>query len=303
MQDLDLFLEECDRLSHRDAPDHLLWHYTSIESLISIAKSQVVRLTCYSFLNDPAEGQRFDLLLTVAWNAAIDAVGGHERFDINYIRDISATVLRAREQRDTDTETFLFSLSELGDSLSQWARYGGDGAGVALGFKIDPQQFAAPLQTPWSYGPFLHKVLYDWLSDASPGLQPELAAETAKFKERLTELIRSFVATIKFTEETDNAVFVLLETLRAMFKQNAYHEEREWRLATYTTSDSDDLYDFRSTPFGLAPFMTVPLGPGLQLKEIRLGPKLTPENARTTAWLCRKYKLDASVSRSAFAYR
>jgi len=303
MRDLDLFLEECDRLSHCDAPDYLLWHYTSVDSLISIAKSQVVRLTCYSFLNDPAEGQRFDLLLAAAWNAAIDSIGIHERFDLAYIRDISATVRRVREQRDTDTETFLFSLSELGDSLSQWARYGDDGSGVALGFKVAPQQFAPPREQPWSYGPFLHKVLYDWLSDTSPGLRPELADETAKFKDRLTELIRSYLVTVKFADETENAVYVLLETLRAMFKQNAYHEEREWRLAAYTVSESRDLFEFRSTQFGLAPFMTVPLGPGLQLKEIRLGPKLTQENTRTATWLCRKYNIDACVSRSAFAYR
>ena len=49
--------------------------------------------------------------------------------------------------------------------------------------------------------------------------------------------------------------------------------------------------------------MKLPLGPGLQLKEIMLGPTLAKDNLWTACWLCKKYNLDAAISQSAFAYR
>jgi hypothetical protein len=254
-------------------------------------------------MNDPAEGQRFPLLLTSAWHAAIEILGSHEVLDLAYVRDLTAVLDRLTEREDREAETFLFSLSELDDSLSQWTRYAHDGAGVALGFEIDSTLFEAARQIPWSAGPYLYKVLYDWRSASEPGLPSEHADATGEFRNALIELLKEFLSTLRSDTDAENAIFILAQTLKPLLKQGAYHEEREWRLATHTTSEFADLYDVRTSEFGITPFMTMPLGPGLQLREIKLGPKLITENVRTANWLCRKHAIDAQITRSAFAYR
>ena len=49
--------------------------------------------------------------------------------------------------------------------------------------------------------------------------------------------------------------------------------------------------------------MTMPLGDGLRLREIKLGPKLTPANLQSAKWLCSKYALHGRITQSTFAYR
>jgi hypothetical protein len=88
-----------------------------------------------------------------------------------------------------------------------------------------------------------------------------------------------------------------------VIKQAAYHEENEWRISARTVAESTSMFDVRATRYGVAPYMKLPFGAGIQLREIMLGPKLSRENVWSVEWLCRKRKVSARISQSAFAYR
>jgi hypothetical protein len=86
-------------------------------------------------------------------------------------------------------------------------------------------------------------------------------------------------------------------------KGAAYHEEQEWRVIVRTVVDSDELYEVRSNRFGIVPYVPLSFGPGIELAELMLGPKLSRENVWSAKWLCRKYKHDPRISTSGLAYR
>lgn len=191
---------------------------------------------------------------------------------------------------------FVFSASTLKDSLSQWARYGGDGAGVALGFRIRPSELPA-LKPGWSYGPFLHEIIYHSHPDEPlQGVATSLAS-------KLAELIVNFVPEIDNPTDAENAVFVVADILRPLLKHGGYREESEWRISARTSKESKALYDLKTHRLGVVPSMTFPLGAGAELVEVTLGPKLSSDNDWSVEWLLHKYGVKAQVSRSRLAYR
>jgi hypothetical protein len=296
-------LNECTKLVRRDQPGKLLWHYTDPEAAIKIVESSCVHLACHGFMNDPAEGQRSPDIVTKCWQHAIDRIGDLPKFNRADLRDTSETFSGFDEYEPHTPPTFLFSMRILRDSLSQWARYGADGAGVALGFDIEPAAFQ-PFSPGWSYGPFLYRVLYDFGDDL--GIQPiprEAAEDMAHFQTELANLFRSFLQEMRDPTDAKNALQLVAHALKPVIKQGAYHEEREWRVVAHTVIDSTQLYSMRANRFGIAPFMKLPLGSAVQLKQILLGPRLPKENRWTVEWLSRKHGIQVQVNESAFAYR
>jgi hypothetical protein len=295
---------ECAKLAHRDRTDGTLWHYTDLAGLRGIAMGKSVWLSSYNFMNDPSEGQRAPHILTSCWGDAADQFIGPLRLEREYLRDTSRALSAHGEHSPNIPETFLISFSALGDSLSQWARYGADGAGVALGFQVDPSLLALPADRGWRHGPFLCEVLYDWTdSPDRPEPHSQNRAATARFSVELTSLLTSFFPTVRDPTEADNALYDMVHTLAPLLKNGGYHEEKEWRIVATTTVDSPLLYHLRAGRFGLTPYLELPLGAGIKLMEVRLGPKLAKANRWSVEWLCRKYGIEATVTQSALAYR
>lgn len=139
----------------------ILYHYTTIDSLLSILKSGSLRLSNVKFCNDPNEVQYGINFLQRFW----DDIGGNYLIDesdrsfhreiqrllhlMNYSlcsKDIRDDLIKKLDQNpsflkvDTSFEnskhqSFLFCLSEDGDNLRQWFPYADGGNGVCLGFK------------------------------------------------------------------------------------------------------------------------------------------------------------------------
>ena len=304
-QRTDKLREACTQLVRRDTCEQILWHYTSADAAIEIVKSSCLHLACHSFMSDPAEGLRSPALVTASWQAAIDRVGKHPKLDLKYLRDTDIVLAGFGDYKPHNPPTFLVSFSVLRDSLSQWARYGADGAGIALGFRVEPAHFKrfTPAQER-SYGPFLYKIFYDLDDDQrADKVAVSPAVDTAQLRNRLTDLFDSFLRSADAPTEIENALYLIAHDLKPVIKQSAYYEEQEWRIAAGTVIESTSLYDLRATRFGIAPFMVLPFGSGVQLEEIRFGPKLSRDNQWTCEWLCRKHGLSVNVSQSAFAYR
>lgn len=189
--------------------------------------------------------------------------------------------------------------------LSQWARYAADGNGVALGFEVDASALALPAaDRNWRNGPFLSEVLYDWTAVAEHAdALAEKRAATDRFSAELSSLLGRFLPTVASSTEADNALFDMVNTLAPLVKHAGYHEESEWRIVATTSAESTALYHLREGRFGLTPYLKLPLGAGIKLTDITLGPKLSDANRWSVAWLCRKHGIEAAIAPSALAYR
>lgn len=298
MRPVDAFIDRCATLIHKGAYDGVLWHYTTVDTLVKIVQSGRIHLNCYNFMNDPSEGQNSATFMTRCWHAAFDRLDSHPKLDLAYLRRAADDLPNIMKRQKLDGFDFVFSLSKLKDSLSQWARYGGDGAGVALGLRINATAFPPWPKAGWTYGPFLHEIVYD-SGDADAVLDGYAARLTSK----LAELVVDFIPKIDNPTDAENAVFVVADILRPLLKHGAYREEAEWRISARTSKASKDLYDLRASRFGLVPFMKLPLGDGIELVEVMLGPKLSPDNDWSLEWLLYRHDLKAQVSRSRLAYR
>ena len=298
MNAVDPFIAECSKLIHQEQYDGMLWHYTTIDALLKIVQSGSIHLNCYSFMNDPSEGLRSPEFLTRCWRAAFAKLHNHPRLDLDYLRSAVDNLRDLMTRKDYDAFDFVFSASTLKDSLSQWARYGGDGDGVALGFQITATAFPPLPAGGWLYGPFLHEVIYD-SGDGAAALE----GAAAKLASNLADLVVNFIPKLNNPTDAENAVFVVADILRPLLKHSGYREEAEWRISARTDKKSKQLYDLKANRHGLAPFMKLPLGESVKLVEVMVGPKLSQDNSWSIEWLLHKHGVDAQVSRSQLAYR
>ena len=301
------FFEDCFRLIPLGECDGLLWHYTTAAAAVEIIKSSCLHLLCENFMNDPEDGQRALKVVAQCWSKVLDGIGSAgTKLDLDRLH-LGKRFFYSSPPDFSDgyAPTFLFSTSAHRDALSQWTRYGGDGAGIALGFNFQRTAFK-PFSKESFRVPFLWKVHYDFDddSDRTSPAPADLLSESAKFRANLTALFISHLQTAPDVAVAENAPYVAAELLKPMIKQGAYHDEHEWRVAGRADVESTSLYSIRTNRFGVAPYMVLPFGPGVELKEVMLGPRLPAANLWSVEWLCRKQGLrEVKVSKSMLAYR
>jgi hypothetical protein len=245
-------------------------------------------------MNDPAEGTVAGSLVSECWTRAIDAISSHPRLDLSYVRDTKRVLSYFDFERTELPPTFLFSLTELRDSLSQWSRYGDDGAGVALGFKFHRAELPAESVRPWTTGTELIQVDYDRAGGENA---------TGRVRPLIARILAKYLPLFRDPTEIENTLIELVHRLNPIVKAEPYREEREWRLITRTVLESEQLYDIACNTFGVAPYVPLSFERGVSLVELMLGPKLSRENVWSAKWLCRKFGHSPKISMSALAYR
>lgn len=290
--DVELLKEVDAGLAHA-VPPPVLWHYTTALGARDILQSRSVRLGCHAFMNDPAEGTVAGPIVSESWTTVVDASVAHPRLELSYIRDTTCVLSYFDFGRPELPPTFLLSLTELRDSLSQWSRYGDNGAGIALGFAIRVGELPPASGRPWATATELIRVAYDG-AETNPAFG---------LRSLVVRILEKYLPRFQSPTEVENALISLVHRLNPLVKRGAYLEEREWRIITRTVLESDQLYEIGCNRFGPAPHVPLPLGRGVELVELMLGPKLPPENEWSAKWLCRKYGYDTKISRSALAYR
>jgi hypothetical protein len=291
--DVALLMEVAEGLPEVAVPD-VLWHYTSVASASAILSSSTLRLGCHAFMNDPAEGTVAAQIVSECWTDAVDASPPHKAVDLSYVRRASGAVSYFDFGRPELPPTFLFSLTELRDSLSQWSRYGDNGAGVALGFAIQRDKLPGRSNKPWRTATELNRVRYDGATEDDP---------SKNLRSVVSDLLGKYLPKFGSPTEMENTLIALMHRLNPIVKRRSYHEEREWRIIARTVVESTELYEIGSNRFGIAPYMPLSFDNGVQLVELMLGPKLTPDNAWSAKWLCRKFGHTPTISASALAYR
>jgi len=190
-----------------------LYHYTRRGGLLGIVRDKQVWASNARYLNDAQElSEGRQLLLKMLDGRGFPSNSPESRFREDF--KSSLDVLQ------TTTDVFVFSLSERDDSLSQWRSYCRAGNGYAVGFDVEGLQAIA--KSSWGY---LSKCRYH-TTEQEQLMQLVIDDALARLKEDLG----------KYSEEEHarrNAiVFGLASFLLAapMVKNQAFEEEREWRL-------------------------------------------------------------------------
>src|SRR2546423_4685399 len=101
-----------------------LWHYTDANGLFGITTSRQLRFGDARFLNDRTERTHGERVLEQVF--AEEA----ERDDDDATRKFQELI---RVMRSPD-RLYIASFSATKESISQWQRYGADGAGYCIGF-------------------------------------------------------------------------------------------------------------------------------------------------------------------------
>jgi hypothetical protein len=230
-----------------------LYHYTSLAGLLGILQSKELWLSSIRYMNDASEMSL-----------------GHERFREvceefkakrnpgPRFQELLDTLLRLGDA-DIQMDAFIFCLCEEKDLLSQWRGYAEGGGGVAIEFKarsiLPPQQGLA-----------LQPVLY------SGWAQREILETLLKvFRKHLNKLDASGDPQKKrgLLNDACNAFAMTLP----LVKNDAFREEKEWRLLKVTHRSLQELRVSHRVSNGLVvPYMRLPLADPLPIESIVVGP-------------------------------
>lgn len=199
--------------ARRPASVPILYHYTSIESMVAIFQSRRIRLSSASTMNDTSEGEwLLDRLLEIDTQ---ERLAGRER---SLDEEKTRAMLLRLAFREGAPQAYLASFSEKGDLLSQWRAYARDGEGVAIGF--DPNDGRLPVVDAPPH------------TNAGPALACTLNRVTygsAHLVAALDELIQATVPG-GVNPEGFFGLQMQLSGLRWLVKNPAFQEEHEWRI-------------------------------------------------------------------------
>lgn len=240
--------------------------------------------------------------------SVIDKVASDE--DINKFERDELTGMA--ELIDNVTDCLGFCMSEDGDTLSQWRGYADDGRGVSIGFSTE---FLTAI-TRINRLVQLQKVIYN-LADQKQRVREifpkakELISEGAVSIPRPGSLLslkteEQIQAEWELYRSKNSELFGTLTTLQPIwfsFKNPAFREENEWRLAMNILSPDET--DYRTSNGRLVPYKAVEF-PAVAIKILEhliIGPKNTTP-VRVIEGFLRRYGFEnVTVSVSTASYR
>ncbi len=270
----------------QEFPEELLYHYTTIEGLLGIVESGSLRASHIRYLNDQTEFKNafehdyLDVLIkslepqadedgvAALYNSMLPTMDTFDTFLISF----------------TDDEGVSSKDDGSGDRLSQWRAYSNGCGGLSLGFAGNAlvEGWATCALQKARGGSWLFRCIYG-VNDKQ-GVVRQIG--TKRFEdlqrlknegikqfvnenhrrpdqEELSEIIRPVVIKILATSYGD----YFLQAAR--FKDEAFSEEREWRIVFHAVRDmvlnvhraepDTRIVKFRPGKFGVTPYIDFPL--------------------------------------------
>jgi len=149
-----------------------------------------------------------------------------------------------------ESQHYITSLSEIGDSLSQWRAYCKRG-GLSIGFSPNALLGAGVIDKLGGVQRFDLEILkVRYISDGS-------------FSQATNDLLEFFDIWLSEAENPEQRKNLFENTLGSVvchYKHDGFSEEREWRLVVSDESPLTDLHcDFRCSPSVLIPYKVVRL--------------------------------------------
>ena len=241
------------------AVDHRpkLAHYTSLQVLEEILKSNEIWLSNPLYMNDYREfsyGVQVGLEL-IRQSDVLARVFRSDEFRQQFYQQVEENNLKFLSHDLPDTYVFCLSEHEQNDFdglLSMWRGYGGNGKGAALVFDTANVNFLDQSQL------MLEKVAY--VSDSE--LRNRLHSKINEFAELLGQLD---LIKIESIGTVVRRLFDGLTYFSLVHKHEGFREEKEWRLIYLRGRDyeksMDCFFDYLNGPRGVEPKMKVPIMP------------------------------------------
>lgn len=188
----------------------LVYHYTSVDAFFKILSSGEIWLSDARKMNDYSEIETCFKLLN----------------NLTQTYPQLATILPAHfaSQFMHRMDYYLCSFSQHSDALSQWFRYGQNGAGIALGFSYSNDALIENYHTPYLHG------LTDLKIQARPVeyIQDSVRAEP----ESLFKFLFEFLRDSQNLDSVPQAIDTLFEKSMTM-KHGGFFEEGEVRIGCF----------------------------------------------------------------------
>jgi hypothetical protein len=283
----------------RGEPTHLA-HYTTADGLRGIIQNGNLWATSVYYLNDSSEIEYGCQLLCEILTRAI-AEESRDPVSKNIFEEARKAFEPSGEMERLIRRTYVACFCETDNLLSQWRTYGQSG-GYAISFPLRDLRGGITISDHYHTG--LHRVIYDRqaqtlllqlvMDDVISVLNDESVRQLWKSygpaERRMFSLsFNSFLRTL-----------ALNEIVR--FKDPAFEEEREWRLAVRPMSVNLNDHELQYLKFRTARGMAVPYvelrskyGTLLPITSVRYGPTLKQKQAVNSLSLLFKQKGYSSV--------
>jgi hypothetical protein len=257
------------------SPDvELLYHYTDLNELLGILETNGFWATNYNYLNDKKEIiHGIEICEEIINELNVPDLSLEGKVYLESLRELLYS---------NDQDIFIVSFCSKPDLLSQWRGYGGGQQGVSIGLKYNEIiNYSAPRDNEYFY---IEKVIYD------KKIQREILKDI---------IIRGLEINVqnKIMRDTfqQQAVNMTLKRFIALFKDDSFQEEFEWRKVTINFKDGSNKYEtkFRVRDNYILPYVELPLKyqqsewRNLPIKEMVVAP---PSNSTSINSL--EYMLD-----------
>lgn len=270
-----------------------LYHYTSLDALLSILQRRSLWATNVAYLNDASEVRYGCNLMSEMVVERAKSASVPEREFLDH--------LRAFLQLDVAHQLPIYVLcfSEQRDQLSQWRGYTPHGRGVSVGFNS-----GALIRR-------MQKLGWQWQACyyGRPGQSAYAQAIVTRLC-RVAEQGRGNEDKQTFFDRVIHENVHDLLQVAAMIKNPVFAEEKEWRLMSPVVGYDDKAVQYRAGRSTLLPYVEFPLAADdsepIHVSEVILGP--TPagslsEWAALKMIMSKNVKLDIGVSSSSIPFR
>lgn len=199
-------------------PDKL-HHYTTIGGISGIVQTNCLWATDFRSLNDRTELIYGSKLLVSELDRLLDDADGHTAKLLRWLADFYHQ--HADSYRNF-FETYIISLSEAPDILSQWRAYSDHAKGCCIEFDLTDSRLFTIVNknTPWALE--LLPVIYDETAQRAL-IQSGLGNLLGHIKPIVDDLSEAELGVIS------GSFIHALEPFTTAFKHPGFHEEREWR--------------------------------------------------------------------------
>lgn len=266
-------------------PDASLFHYTGQSGLHGIVSSKVIWATHINYLNDEFE---FNLAKKLALHIL-------PTLSQKFTDDISMILIEEiRSSVDSaGTNVCIASFSENSDQLSQWRGYCKN-SGYSIGFKYDFLKKITDREN-WLIVPCIYNP------DEQYELMKTILLEVlAKNKEEYATRTEDYIL--------GGDMGYLINRTAAIFKDEAFTEEKEWRLISKPLSNKSRDFSFRIGNISLIPYYKLSLNSEeepFDIEKLIVGPSTHQELAinAATQFLYSNGHENTDIKKSLVPYR
>jgi hypothetical protein len=276
----------------------LLWHYTSMSGCHGIIKSKAIFATDARFLNDHLE---LKLLRQIAEKIAqeVAADDALDQISRKIYSDYFAVAFETGVLAADRLRLFVASFSAVKDSLPQWRGYSYESCGVSLGFDLSALRPPSTVDTLVQFARCIYsteeketlvrhavrplQIVYEKYVEEGHAMVAALqkAGKLPLDQTARAQAISQVLDSLRLTDRLRAAHAQIMKdfvSIIALFKDESFAEENEWRLILPVQSIRTDLVNppmHRVRGDSLVPTIVYPLCPAgtdLPLREVIIGP-------------------------------